>query len=220
VRRRLLQILPLLVVLGLAVGGARLWRARPWRVVASVNGTTLQAYELAERAAALKGDARRAVKLWIVKQVFLAEALARGIALTAEDLRESRARSAARLQALGMTEETLEQTCPIPPARRPRDAREGALVNSLLAREVGDRIVVTAADVDARMAACARAGQKPSSRRAAEDALRAQRYAEGFRACFETLFRKVEVRSDDYPAFETLAGFAPTPSAAATEETK
>ena len=48
----------LLFVAAIVAGGVWLWTKRPWRIVASVNGTAMTARELDMRVQSLGGDRR------------------------------------------------------------------------------------------------------------------------------------------------------------------
>ena len=97
-KKVLIHVLALVGFAALVVAGYMAWQVRPWRVVASVNGHTVTAREITLRAQTLLDDAKRtehliypkererealeyyrrdATKKWIVKEVLLAEALAR-----------------------------------------------------------------------------------------------------------------------------------------------
>ena len=219
-RGGVLRVVCALAVCGaVAACGARLWRHRPWRTAVAVNGRVLTAGELALRAAAFADDARRvgrplgadaarreAARRWIVKEVLLAEALARGVAASPADEKAARAQMAARLRSRRLTPDAFFREGPLPEAVKRRDFREGVLVDAFTAREVRDRIAPpTAAEVDAQLAEMRRASPA-TTRRQALGALRAARFRAGFRRLFRALFATCDVRCPAFPAFASLDG--------------
>ena len=221
-------VLVLLGLVAVAAGGAHLWRHRPWRPAVAVNGRVLSAGELDLRARALAADARRlgrplsadaarrtAAKMWIVKEVLLAEALARGYAASAADEKAARAQMAARLKSRRLTPEAFFREGPLPEEVKQRDFREGVLIDVFVAREVRDKMTLTTEEVDARLAELRRRAPA-STRRQALDALRVERFRAGFRRLFRSLFVKCDVRSPAFPAFEALDGLLACRRAAAS----
>lgn len=237
-KRVLLHAAVLTLLAAAAVGGLLAWRMRPWRAAVSVNGHAMSARELDMRAQTLLDDARRvehlvyakgrerealdyyrreAAKMWIVKEVLLAEALARGYEASPADEKESLVQMAARLKSRNLTPEQFFKEGPIPEDVKRRDFREGVLISKFTAREVRDKISVTPKEIDERLAELKKAdlalagnGRRPTaSRKAAIDSLRAERFREGFRALFRSLYVKAQVRCPDYPELETLDGVSP-----------
>lgn len=233
-----------LALLGLAAavlaGGCFLWNRRPWRPAVVVNGRILSVGELDLRARALLDDARRggnrlvapdreeeawgyyrrrAAKMWIVKEVLLAEALARGYVASPADEKASLAQIAARLKSRQLTPEQFFREGPLSEETKRRDFREGVLIDKLTAREVRDRITVSTKEVDARLADLRRAASAqakpgaaappPPTRRQALNALRVERFRVGFRKFFEDLYVKASVTCPAYPDLETLDGISP-----------
>ena len=156
-------VLRTLALLGLAaaviVGGRFLWNRRPWRPAVVVNGRILSVGELDLRARALLDDARRsgshfvpsgraeeaqsyyrrrAAKMWIVKEVLLAEALARGYVASPADEKASLAQIAARLKGRQLTPEQFFCEGPLSGETKRRGLRDGVLIDKLTAREVRD----------------------------------------------------------------------------------
>lgn len=237
-------VLRTLALLGLAaaviVGGRFLWNRRPWRPAVVVNGRILSVGELDLRARALLDDARRsgnrlvapdreeeawgyyrrrAAKMWIVKEVLLAEALARGYVASPADEKASLAQIAARLKGRQLTPEQFFREGPLSEETKRRDFREGVLIDKLTAREVRDRITVSAKEVDARLADLRRAASarpkpgvsasSPPTRRQALNALRVERFRAGFRKFFEDLYVKASIKCPAYPDLEALDGISP-----------
>jgi len=214
-----------------------LWDLRP---VIGVNGRTLTAREFGWRARTLLDDAkrtehlvvpadreeevlrfysRRAAQLWILKEVLLAEAVARKFQATPADEKAELVRTAARLKSRNLTPEAYFKEGPIPEAIKRRDFREAILIRHLTDREVEDRISVTTPEIEARFAelrktalATTKPGERPKvkpSRKTAIDMLRAERYQRGFRRLFRDLYGKFDVRCPEYPVFETVDGVSP-----------
>lgn len=237
-------VLRALALLGLAAavlaGGRFLWNRRPWRPAVVVNGRILSVGELDLRARALLDDARRggnrlvasdreeeawcyyrrqAAKMWIVKEVLLAEALARGYVASPADEKASLAQIAARLKGRQLTPEQFFREGPLSEETKRRDFHEGVLIDKLTAREVRDRITVPAKEVDARLADLRRAASaqakpgasvpSPPTRRQVLNALRVERFRVGFRKFFKDLYVKASVTCPAYPDLETLDGISP-----------
>jgi hypothetical protein len=225
----------LVVVCGLA------WRARPWRVVASVNGHAVTAREIALRARTLLDDVKRVEKLvypkerereaiehyrreatkkWIVKEVLLAEALARGYEVAQADEKEALVQMTAGLKSRGLTPEQYFKEGPLPEELKRREFRESVLINKFTAKEVRDKIVVEGKEIEERFAQLQKleltrtkpgAAQKRSrvSRKTAIDSLRAERFRQGFRTLFRKLYEKAQVKCPEYPEMEKLEGVSP-----------
>lgn len=235
--RRLVQGLALLALAGAVAGGCALWLRRPWRAVVSVNGHALSAGELSLRAQTLFDDARRtdllvvpegregealghyrrqAAKTWIVKEVLLAEALARGVVVSPADEQDSLAQMASRLRSRSLTPDQFFREGPLPETLKRRDFKESVLVNKFTAKEVGERIAVTHQEIEARLAEMRKAG-RTASRKDAIDALRAERFRAGFRALVRELYGKAVVRSPEFPELERIEGVVSDAVAGAKE---
>ena len=241
-KRGLLHGLVLIVFAGLVAGGCLLWRNRPWRPAVLVNGHALSVGELDLRAATLLDDARRvehlvvsegreaetrlhyrrqAARMWIVKEVLLAEAVARGYTVAPEDEKEALAQVTSRLQGRSLTPDRFFSEGPLPEAVKRQDFREGVLINKFTSKEVGDAIVVSPREVDDRLTELRRlalVGAKPGekvkqpTRKMAQDMLRAERFRKGFRVLFRSLFAKADVKSPEFPDLETLEAVSPARS--------
>ncbi|MGN0846623.1 MAG: SurA N-terminal domain-containing protein [Kiritimatiellia bacterium] len=239
-RKALFRALAVLALAVAVVGGSALWRHRPWRPAVTVNGHVLSVGELDLRAQTLLDDARRveslaipreraaealayyrrqAAKMWIIKEVLLAEALARGFTATAADERESLAQIAARLKGRGLTPDEYFREGPLPEEIKRRDHREGVLINKFTAQEVRDKITITPREIDARLGELqrlaqekAKPGEKASmpSRKRAIDSLRGERFRQGFRRLFRDLFAKADVTCPAYPELTSLDAISPT----------
>lgn len=230
-KRGILHALALAGFAALIVAGLLLWRGRPWRTAVSVNGRVLSVGELRMRGATLLEDARRtgsldlssgngdeavlrcrreAARLWVVKEVLLAEAVARGFTATPDDEKEALAQVAARLKGRNLTPDQFFAEGPLPEELKRRDFREGVLVNKFTAKEVKDAIVVAPAEVDARLAALKRESSgNPPSRKAVQDRIRVERFRTGFRRLFRTLYAKADVKSPEFPDLEKLEAVSP-----------
>ncbi len=240
-KKVLIHVLALVGFAALVVAGYMAWQVRPWRVVASVNGHTVTAREITLRAQTLLDDARRtehliypkererealeyyrrdATKKWIVKEVLLAEALARGYEVTPSDEKENLVQMTAGLKSRNLTPEQYFKEGPLPEDLKRRDFREGVLINKFTAKEVRDKIAVDSKDVEERFAQLqkielaktkpgAAAGQPKVSRKMAIDSLRAERFRQGFRQLFRTLYGKAQIKCPEYPEMERLEGVSP-----------
>ncbi len=129
----------LLFVAAIVVGGAWLWMQRPWRIVASVNGTAMTARELDMRVQSLGGDRRTWVKAWIVKELLLGEAVQRGVPTAQGDEQETMALVTAWLVAHKTTPERFFAEGPLPEASKRQDFKEGVLINNFVKGELGTR---------------------------------------------------------------------------------
>lgn len=219
-------------------GGAFLWPRRPWRAAIVVNERTLTAGELDLRARMLSEDARRAgwqsapdtreeersyfrrrvAKMWIVKEVLLAEALTRGFTVSSADEKESRNQIAARLKGRNLTPEQFFREGPLPEEFKLRDFREGVLVDKFVAAEVRDRISITTKEITERQDELQRQVSKKSapgapeamvSRKRAIDSLRVERFRQGFLRLFRELYAKSDVKCPAFRDLETLDGVMP-----------
>ncbi len=239
------QVLPIILLLLLAVGalvgGFMLWQRRPGRTVVSVNGRQLTAQELAMRGETLFNNAKRdehlavppdreeearehyvrsAAKAWIVKEILLAAAVARGVTLTPADEKEAIAQAEHRLKRYrGITLDEFFNEGPMPRELKERDFREGLLVNKFTNTEVLDKIKVTGTDIKSRTDQLTRLnlmttkpGEKPKYRtdhKSVVELIRKERYAHDFREFFKSLYVTATVVSPEYPEFERLEGLAP-----------
>lgn len=242
-KKGIMHALALLVLAGVVVGGFALWRVRPWRAVVTVNGHALTAGELDLRARTLMNDAIRVkslvlapgqeqevlqryrlegAKKWVIKEVLLSEALARGYSLTPDDEKEALARVAAGLKSRKLTPEEFFKEGPIPEELKRRDFRESAIVGKFTDKEVADKIVVDKQEEETRFRELRRRatehlkpGEKPKwlpSRKAMIDQIRGEQFRKGFRQLFRSLYPKYEVKSDEFPQLEKLDGIsAPRP---------
>ena len=239
-RRVLILLLIGVGVVAILAGAFLLWRQRPWRTAVSVNGRVLTAQELELRALTLLDDARRvehltfsgdreaealrhyrreAVKMWIVKEVLLAEAVARGYEATAEDESSSLVQMSARLKSRNLTPEAFFKEGPIPEHLKRRDFREGVLINKFTEKELRDKIHVTPQEIEARQNELkqlalmrTKPGEKPRlrmDRRAALESVRRERFHKEFRSLFRSLFQKSEVRVPEFPDLEALDVVSP-----------
>lgn len=228
----------LTVLAAVVVGGAFLWPRRPWRAAVVVNERTLTAGELDLRARTLYEDARRfgdpvalkdgeeapvyyrrrAAKMWIIKEVLLAEAVARGLTVSAADEKESRDQIAARLKGRNLTLEQFFQEGPLSEDLKRRDFQESVLVDKFTAMEVRDKIRVTTREITERQDDLQRQAQmkgKPGaakveiSRKRAIDSLRVERFRHGFRRLFRELYVKSDVKCPAFRDLETLDGVMP-----------
>ncbi len=240
-KKVLVHVLAIVGVAALVVGGFKLWQVRPWRVIASVNGHAITASELELRAQTLLNDARRvenlmvpagrekealghfrrqATQMWIVKEVLLAEALARGYEVTPADEKESLVQMTARLKSRKLTPEQFFKEGPIPEELKRRDFREGVLINKFTAKEVRDKINVEKNEIEERFVQLQRVellkakpgvkSESKVSRKFALDSLRAERFRQGFRNLFRDLYTKAQVKCPEYPEMETLEGVSPS----------
>ena len=166
-KRTLLHVFALVALAAVVVGGVWLWGQRPWRVAVSVNGRVLTARELDMRAQLLMEDGRRMGQLpappedyrrqaaarWIVKEVLLSEAVARGIELGAEDEQEEIAKLEADLKSHHLTVEQYFRQMPLPEEQMRRDFREVLLLKKFLKQEVDDKVSFLPADIESCMKA-------------------------------------------------------------------
>jgi hypothetical protein len=234
-RRAVLHGFALVGLAAIVVAGVWLWGLRPWRTAVSVNGRILTARELDLRAQTLLDDAQRvehvvfsparaaealrhyrrqAVKMWILKEVLLAEAVARGIEVGAEDENESLKQMERDLKSRNLTVEQYFKEGPLPEEVKRRDFREVLLVRKFTTKEVADKISLTTKEIDDYVTELKRQsllqtkpGEKPkikTDRKTAIDMLRADRYRKGFRALFRSLYPKADIHVPEYPDLETL----------------
>ncbi len=238
-RKGLFHALALIVLAAIVVGGYFLWTRRPWRPAVKVNGHVLSVGELDLRAQTLLEDAKRmeslmvpptreaemwgyyrrqAAKMWIVKEVLLAEALARGYTVSAADEKESLTQIASRLKGRSLTPEQFFKEGPLPEETKRRDYKEGVLINKFTSQEVRDKISVTPREIDERLNELKRLAllkAKPDeevavpSRKRAIDSLRGERFRAGFRKLFRELFVKADVKCPVFPELESLDVVSP-----------
>ena len=227
-KRTLLHVLALVALAAVVVGGVWLWRQRPWRIAVSVNGRVLTARELDMRAQLLLEDGRRmghlpapledyrrqAAARWIVKEVLLSEAVARGVELGAEDEREEIAKLASDLKPHRLTVEQYFRQMPLPEELMRRDFREVLLLRKFLKKEVDDKVSLTTADIESCMKALKskaflqRAhGEKQrmkTDRKSVTDMLRASLHNKGYRDLLRSLCEKADIRAPEYPFLEDV----------------
>lgn len=240
-KKILVHVLAVVGIAALVVGGVKLWQVRPWRVIASVNGHAITASELELRAQTLLDDVKRtehlmvpktrekealdhyrrqATQMWIVKEVLLAEALARHYEVTPADEKDSLVQMTARLKSRNLTPEQFFKEGPIPEDLKRRDFKEGVLINKFTAKEVRDKINVTTQEIEDHFTQLKRVelmrtkpGTKVQSRvtrKMAIDSLRGQRFRSDFRKLFRDLYSKAQVKCPEYPEMETLEGVSPS----------
>ena len=224
-KRTLLHAFALVALAAVVVGGVWLWRQRPWRVSVSVNGRVLTARELDMRAQLLLEDGRRMGQLpasledyrrqaaarWIVKEVLLSEAVARGVELGAEDEREEIAKLETDLKTHHLTVEQYFRQMPLPEELMRRDFREVLLLRKFLKKEVDDTVSLTTAEIETCMKALKSKaflqtahGEKKrqkADRKSVSDMLRASRLNSRYRDLLRSLCEKADIRIPDYPEF-------------------
>ena len=238
-KRALVLILLLAVAGGVATGGVWLWGRRPWRTAIVVNGRAITAGELDLRAKTLYDDAvrvehlmvsqgfegeamvhyrREAAKMWIVKEVLLSEAVARGVTVTAADEKESMAQAAKRLKSRNMTLESFFKEGPLPEELKRRDFQEGTLVGKFTRGAITDKVNVTPAEIEQKIQDLKKLsllqgeGKTPvkTDRKTAINLLRAEKYRQEFRKLFRSLYLKSDVKCPLYPEMEKLEGVSPS----------
>ena len=221
-KRAILHVLVLAFLAAAVVGGVLLWQQRPWRVSVSVNGRVLTARELDMRAQLLLEDARRmrqmpasledyrrqAAARWIVKEVFLSEAVARGFEVNPNDEKDALAKLEKDLTTHNMTVEQYFKHMPLPEEAMRRDFREVLLVQKFLKRDVEEKISLTTEEIESSMKALrSRAflkealGEKTPkvARKKVTDMLRATRLNKGYQDMLRSLCAKAEISIPDYP---------------------
>lgn len=250
------SIVGALAIVGFAamvVGGVHLWNNRPWRVAVSVNGRPLVWSELELRAKTFVDDARRVgelpqvaegarryddvvmqvyrrrvAKMWIVKEVMLGEALARGCEVTAEDEKAALKQVARRLKSRNITPEQFFKEGPMPEALKRRDFRESMVISKFNKKEFAEKTKPTTEEIDARQAELREKVRKAresggrerinAGRRAAMDSLMSERFSVEFRKFFRRAFTKADVKSPEFPELEDLSAVSPSrPEDADTE---
>ena len=227
-KRAIFHVLALVALAAVVVGGVWLWRQRPWRISVSVNGRILTARELDMRAQLLLEDGRRmsqspaaledyrrqAAARWIVKEVLLSEAVARGTELGAEDEREEISKLETDLKSHHLTVEQYFRQMPLPEELMRRDFREVLLLRKFLKKEVDDKVSLTTADIEACMKALRSKaffqkahGEKQrmkTDRKSVTDMLRASLHNKGYRDLLRSLCAKTDIRAPEYPFLEDV----------------
>ena len=129
----------------LATGGTWMWRHRPWRIVATVDGDALNSRDLDLRLKAYCGgrpatetERREMVRVWIAKQVLLGEAVRRNVSLAEADEREVMGVLVAWLASQGTTADNFFAEGPLPEEVKRNDFKEGLLIHALV-KEVLDK---------------------------------------------------------------------------------
>lgn len=238
--KRFLTFLMLFLSVLAMTGAFYLWQNRPGRAVLTVNGRHLTAQELAWRAETLLQDAQRqqhfaftadrakevrqyyrreAARLWLIKEIFLATAVARGMNVTPADEQSALALAGSRLKHMrGMTSEQYFSEGPLPRAVKERDFREGVLVNKFTKSEIEDKIKITGEEIKKRTdelvkinLATAKPGKEmrhKTDHKSVVTMLRGEKYAQGFRELLASLYGTVVVKSPEFPQFETFEGLS------------
>lgn len=221
--RRLASIAAIAALLAAAFAGYRYIKANdPARPAVIVGGNILSVGELELRAQTVLADARRAgradvgdaalaafrrdaARMWIVKEVLLAEAERIGVKPTKADVKEQMMRSEAKLRKLRkITMEQFFKEGPLPEEVKRRDFDDVVKVSKLVSQLVRDRIVVTPEEVEARIS------DTKKDRKEIIDEIRAERYNVGFRRLFRSLYPKVAVKCPAFPEMEKLEGVSPS----------
>ena len=223
-----------------------LWGWRPARVAAAADGQVVTSAELDLRvrnalddlrrtgqapskereAAALPEMRRREVRCWIVKVVMGAEAVRRGFTSTPDDEKNEMARIVRPLKAHKLTVAQFFKEGVLPESLKLEDFRTSIRVNKFMEREMRDKINVTTQEIEARMAELARRAQAEaahggkattrSDRKTAINQLRRERYMEGYRDMFRSLYGSARVWSPEFPEMERIDGVV-SPNASVKE---
>ena len=223
-----------------------LWGWRPARVAAAADGQivtsaerdlrvrnalddlrrTGQAPSKEREAAALPEMRRREVRCWIVKVVMGAEAVRRGFTSTPDDEKNEMARIVRPLKAHKLTVAQFFKEGVLPESLKLEDFRSSIRVNKFMEREMRDKINVTTQEIEARMAELARRAQAEaahggkattrSDRKTAINQLRRERYMEGYRDMFRSLYGSARVWCPEFPEMERLDGVV-SPNASVKE---
>ena len=223
-----------------------LWGWRPARVSAAADGRVFTSAELDLRvrnalddlqrtgqappkereAAALPEIRRREVRCWIVKAVMDAEAVRRGFTSTPDDEKNEMARIVRPLKAHKLTVAQFFKEGVLPESLKLDDFRSSIRVNKFMEREMRDKINVTTQEIEARMAELARRAQAEaahggkattrSDRKTAINQLRRERYMEGYRDMFRSLYGSARVWSPEFPEMERIDGVV-SPNASVKE---
>lgn len=232
-KRMIVHVFALIGLASLVVGGVWLWRQRPWRTAVSVNGRILTARELDFRAVTHLEDDRRmgrplknmeayrrlSAKKWIVKEVLLGEAIARGVEVGTEDEKKGLSDMARVLKSRKLTPEEFFREGPIPEARKRQDFREGLLINKFTTQEVRDKIKLTTKEIDAyqenlkkQATVETRVNGKTDikfDRKTAIDLLHGERFRRGFRQLFRSLYVRADVRVPEFPDLARVDAVSP-----------
>ncbi len=203
-----------------------LWGWAPMRVIVSVDGNMVTSAELDLRAltmledvrrmgrtvpeereqAALQGFRRDAIKQWILKQVLCAEAARRGFSVTPADEKVEQAKLAKSESGFNRHNITVSQFFeegPLPESVKRADFRAGILIKKFTLRDIGEKITVTSQDIEAKMA------KDGLDRKTAIDNLRNERFLQGYRNLFRSLFVKARVSCPECRDFERVDGVSP-----------
>ena len=172
-KQTIISVFAVVVAVVLLAGAFLLWRQRPWRVAAAVNGRVLTAAALDLRARADLDDAKRLgrlafpaskeaealahfrrehAKLWILKEVILSEAVARNTGVGADDEAQEYERLSKRLKEFGLTLDDYLKGGPIPEEQKRQDVRETILMRNFTDGVILPKIKIETKDIDARFA--------------------------------------------------------------------
>ena len=143
-RRALVIILAFAAFAALTAGGTWMWRHRPWRIVATVDGDALTSRDLDLRLKAYCGDRpvtesdrREMVRTWIGKQILLGEAVRRNASLSDADERVVKGVLVAWLASQGTTADDFFAEGPLPEDVKRNDFKEGLLIHALVREVLG-----------------------------------------------------------------------------------
>ena len=143
-RRALVIILAFAAFAALTAGGTWMWRHRPWRIVATVDGDVLTSRDLDLRIKAYCGgrpvtesDRREMVRAWIAKQILLGEAVRRNASLSETDERVVKGVLVAWLASQGTTADDFFAEGPLPEDVKRNDFKEGLLIHALVREVLG-----------------------------------------------------------------------------------
>ena len=143
-RRALVIILAFAAFAALTAGGTWMWRHRPWRIVATVDGDVLTSRDLDLRIKAYCGgrpvtesDRREMVRAWIAKQILLGEAVRRSASLSEADERVVKGVLVAWLASQGTTADDFFAEGPLPEDVKRNDFKEGLLIHALVREVLG-----------------------------------------------------------------------------------
>ena len=222
-KQTLVTVLALVGAAALLVGAFLLWRQRPWRPAASVNGRVLTAAGLDLRARADLEDAkkfgrlmfpaakeaeafahfrREHAKLWILKEVVLSEAVTRGIEVGPDDEKQEYERLERRLSKMGLKMDDYLKNGLIPEEQKRQEVRETILMRKFTDGEILPKIKVDPKEVDERFKEMQRRalvetkpGAQPKTKPSRRAALDSLR-EERYRVAYRDLFRRLFVQSD------------------------
>ena len=143
-RRALVIILAFAAFAALTAGGTWMWRHRPWRIVATVDGDVLTSRDLDLRIKAYCGgrpvtesDRREMVRAWIAKPILLGEAVRRNASLSETDERVVKGVLVAWLASQGTTADDFFAEGPLPEDVKRNDFKEGLLIHALVREVLG-----------------------------------------------------------------------------------